>query len=82
MVRFDPVSISTARSPTCRPSGSPAIPHRQTAAGPHPGSNQPGAVLQRYEDGQWRDYVADGQLVVSPVDMEQLPPGRYRLEAR
>jgi len=24
------------------------------------GTNQPGAILQRYEDGQWQDYVVDG----------------------
>lgn len=43
------------------------------------GTNQPGAVLQRYGEGHWQDYVVDGRLVVSPVDIEQLPPGRYCL---
>jgi len=43
------------------------------------GNNQPGALLQRHENGRWQDYMVDGQPVTSPVDIEQLPPGRYRL---
>jgi hypothetical protein len=54
-------------------------------AGTHPpitidlGSNEPGMTLQReYREGGylvWRDY----EVVQSPVDIDGLPPGRYRL---
>ena len=27
----------------------------------------------------WRDYLADGEAVKSPVDIEKLPAGVYRL---
>jgi hypothetical protein len=27
----------------------------------------------------WRDYQVDGETVKSPVDMDALPPGVYRL---
>ena len=58
-------------------------------AGTHPpitidfGSNEPGMTLQReYREGGkliWRDVVKDGQVVKSPVDIDELPAGRYRL---
>jgi hypothetical protein len=60
-------------------------------AGTHPpininidlGSNEPGMALQReYREGRylvWRDYQMDGETVKSPVDIDALPPGRYRL---
>ena len=43
----------------------------------------PGMTLQ-YRDvknGQivWRDYTVDGQAVKSPVDLDALPAGKYRL---
>jgi hypothetical protein len=47
------------------------------------GSNEPGMTLQReYRDGRylvWRDYRVDGETVKSPVDIDALPSGRYRL---
>jgi hypothetical protein len=47
------------------------------------GSNEPGMSLQReYRDGRylvWRDYHVDGETVKSPVDIDTLPAGRYRL---
>ena len=47
------------------------------------GRNEPGMTLQReYRDGRhlvWRDYQTDGELIKSPVDIDALPPGRYRL---
>jgi hypothetical protein len=59
-------------------------------AGTHPpinidlGSNEPGMSLQReYRDGQllvWRDYEVDGETVKSPVDIDALPFGVYRLK--
>jgi hypothetical protein len=27
----------------------------------------------------WRDYLKDGKPVTPPVDIEALPPGKYRL---
>ena len=27
----------------------------------------------------WRDYRVDGRVVTSPVDIDNLPAGRYRL---
>ena len=47
------------------------------------GSNEPGMTLQReYREGGnliWRDVVIDGQVVKSPVDIDALPAGKYRL---
>jgi len=42
------------------------------------GKNEPGMTLQRWE-GKWMDYKVDGKVVKSPVDIDSLPPGRYRL---
>ena len=38
------------------------------------GKDEPGMTLQRLEGRVWVDYV-----VKSPIDIERLPPGRYRL---
>ncbi len=47
------------------------------------GFNAPGTILQRRESDVWYDYLVDGALVVSPVDIDSLPPGYYRqLESR
>jgi len=44
------------------------------------GKDEPGMVLQRRERGQdWRNYLINRRLVKSPVDIEKLPSGRYRL---
>jgi hypothetical protein len=47
------------------------------------GRNEPGMTLQReYREGRylvWRDYQVDGETVKSPVDIDALPSGRYRL---
>ena len=40
---------------------------------------QPGAILQRKENGYWHDYLVDGEPVTNPFDVESLPPGFYRL---
>ena len=47
------------------------------------GKDEPGMVLQ-YRDVErgyivWRDYKVDGESVKSPVDIDALPPGVYRL---
>ena len=47
------------------------------------GKDEPGMVLQReYREGGmlvWNDYQVDGEPVLSPVDIETLPAGKYRL---
>ena len=45
------------------------------------GSNEPGMTLQYREDGKlvWRDVLKDGQVIKSPVDIDALPFGVYRL---
>ena len=43
------------------------------------GSNKPGSVLQRQENGDWRDFMVDDQPVTNPFDAELLPCGVYRL---
>jgi hypothetical protein len=42
------------------------------------GEDEPGMTLQRLED-DWVDYKVDGKVVKSPVDIDKLPAGRYRL---
>ena len=48
-----------------------------------PGKDEPGMTLQfrQIERGYivWRDYTVDGEVVKSPVDIDALPAGRYRL---
>jgi hypothetical protein len=41
-------------------------------------SNEPGMTLQRRER-DWVDYKVDGKLVKSPVDIDSLPAGKYRI---
>ena len=43
------------------------------------GKDEPGMVLQRLEGREWVGYVVDEAVIVSPVKIEKLPPGRYRL---
>jgi len=41
------------------------------------GNNQPGLTLQQRKRGdRWRDYLQDGKVVRSPVEIKRLPPGR------
>ena len=44
------------------------------------GKNEPGMTLQRLDGRKWVDYVVDGEVVISPVDIDKLPPGKYRPE--
>ena len=46
------------------------------------GSNKPGAILQRKENGGWHDYLVDGEPVTNPFDEETLVPGWYRLREK
>jgi hypothetical protein len=43
------------------------------------GEDEPGMTLQRCEGRDWVDYLVDGEVVKSPVDIDALPPGKYRL---
>ena len=47
------------------------------------GKDEPGMILQYTvaERGTvvWRDYTVGGEVVLSPVDIDELPAGRYRL---
>jgi hypothetical protein len=43
------------------------------------GKNKPGMTLQRLEKSEWVDYKVDGKVVKSPVDIDTLPAGVYRL---
>ena len=46
------------------------------------GRDQVGDVLQRLEDGKWRDYLVDGKAVTNPVELESLLPGKYRFREK
>jgi hypothetical protein len=44
------------------------------------GRSEVGAVLQRSSKGVWQDYLIDGEPVLYPYDVHQLPPGQYRFK--
>jgi len=41
--------------------------------------DQPGAILQRKENGHWHNCLVDGKQDTNPFDVETLSPGFYRL---
>ena len=41
--------------------------------------SEPGMTLQRHERDEWVNVILDGQVVKSPVDIDKLPSGEYRL---
>jgi len=43
------------------------------------GKDEPGMTLQRLDKSEWQDYLTDGEPVKSPIDIESLPSGEYRL---
>ncbi len=45
------------------------------------GINRTGSILQRKTNGEWQDYLVDGELLIYPFDVNQLPPGEYRLRS-
>lgn len=45
------------------------------------GKDKPGMTLQRQDKAGWHGYMVDGEVVKSPVDIDELPAGRYRLSA-
>jgi hypothetical protein len=44
------------------------------------GKNKPGMTLQRLDDREWVNYKVNRKMVKSPVDIDALPPGRYRFK--
>jgi hypothetical protein len=43
------------------------------------GKDEAGMTLQRLDGKEWVDYKVNRKLVKSPVDIDALPAGRYRL---
>ena len=43
------------------------------------GKNRPGDVLQRRESGGWEFFRPKGELVLAPINIDELPFGEYRL---
>ena len=44
------------------------------------GVGNPQGTLQRLENGDWKGYSPDGEVVTSKsLDIESLPPGKYRI---
>ena len=41
--------------------------------------DEPDMILQRLDSNDWVNYKVDGKVVKSPVDIETLPQGKYRL---
>jgi hypothetical protein len=54
-------------------------------AGTHPpvqidlGNDEPDMTLQRRDGNDWVNYKVNRKVVKSPVDLDALPAGRYRL---
>ena len=50
------------------------------------GKDEPGMTLQfrnvKRDQIVWRDYTVDGEAVKSPVDIDALPAGVYRLRKK
>ena len=44
------------------------------------GNDELGMVLQRLDGGVRVDYEVDGEVIKSPVDIDALPAGRYRVK--
>ena len=45
------------------------------------GIGRNGSILQRKTNGEWQDYPVDGEPLIYPFDVNQLPPGEYRLRS-
>jgi hypothetical protein len=41
----------------------------------------PGIESSRETNGEWQDYLFDGEPLIYPFDVNQLPPGEYRLRS-
>jgi len=45
------------------------------------GGSRPGLILQRRILGEWLTYLVDGEPLIYPFDIEQLPAEKYRLNS-
>ena len=45
------------------------------------GINRTGSILQRKITGKWQDHLVDGEPLIYPFDVNELPPGEYRLRS-
>ena len=45
------------------------------------GISRTGSILQRKTNGEWQDNRAHGESLIYPFDVNQLPPGEYRLKS-
>jgi hypothetical protein len=45
------------------------------------GINRPGSIHQRKTNRVWQDYMVEGEPLIYPFDVNQLPPGEYRLRS-
>ena len=43
------------------------------------GTNSQKSILQRYQNGNWENFSLGGQFLDLPRDIDNLPPGKYRL---
>ena len=43
------------------------------------GISRTGSILQRKIFREWQDYLVEGEPLIYPFDVNQLPPGEYRL---
>jgi hypothetical protein len=43
------------------------------------GNDEPGMTLQRWDGNDWVDCKINRKVVKSPVDIDAVEPGRYRL---
>ena len=55
------------------------MPHDAPGAAFDLGKDEPGMTLQRLERGVWSDYLVDEKPVLSPIKIDSLPAGKYRL---
>ncbi len=55
------------------------MPHDAPRAALALGKDVPDVKLQRLEKREWVDYRNEDKVVKSPVDLNTLPPGDYRL---
>ena len=45
------------------------------------GISRTGSILQRKTNGEWQNYLVDGERLIDPFDVNQLPPGEYRFRS-
>ena len=43
------------------------------------GTNKPGSILQRFDGAEWHDCTVNGECLVYPIEINSLPPGKFRM---